>query len=141
MAKVRKTLAVTFGFAVLLVIADDYCISSLGERWKPDNARILEFSKELARSYSDFSKLTFSEMPCEEVGRFLWYNAEICAIYQITPRDCEQPSATIVYVPPQPVIFQPIVPHEEHRIMAGSQLEVVSPDGEFCPTEKSKDGN
>jgi hypothetical protein len=130
-----KKIGAFFGFIVLLIVADEYCISSLGKYWEPDRTRVLDFSKNLARSYSDFSKLSLSRMPCEEVGRFLWYSAEICAQFLITPRDCKQPSATIVFIPPRSTFLRSLVPIDDQRIMAGSIIAIISPDGELCPTQ------
>ena len=133
-----KKLLLTSVFIIAVFVVDGCTITSLRSYWEPTKEQIQRFSSELSESHPDFSKLTISEMPCEELGRFLWYRAEICAQYLITPPDCEQPSATIMYVPPQPTFFKLIVSNEDHRLMAASSFAVISPDGELCQSQGDK---
>lgn len=127
-----KKIAFTLCSFLLLLVADESIRSSLDKSWKPDRNEILSFSKDLSRLNYDFSKLTFSDMPCEEVGGFLWYSAKICAEYLITTRDCEQPNATIRYVGPQSTFLRAFVPEGEHYVHAATTVAIISPDGNVC---------
>lgn len=127
-----KLIALTLAGLALLLVVDEGVRSKLQGSLKPDRNKIVSFSRDLARLHKDFSKLSFSDMPCEEVGQFLWYRAKICAEYILTTRNCEQPSATIRYVGPQSTFSRVLFPESEHYIHAATTVAITSPNGEVC---------
>lgn len=117
---------------IFLIIADFYFVSFLGRKWQPDEEHVADFAASLAHSIDDFSKLKISTIPCDVVGETLWYSAKMCAEYLITPRNCEQPSATIRYIGPEPTLLRMFVTAREYYIRGARIIAVVSSRGQIC---------